>query len=1836
MANSPQPVPPDKSQLLLDFPIHFYTALRTIRLYPATNPQVQRSNEMVLQSFQALLGIGDEETVVLAVSDQQLLVCGEHLATKEQAKPQIQGLINLFSRSKIHSLSFLPSLSLEECIQLTQTLSTLLAEKEANETVASMLDKAGIVSVTVDAKRYVAIHEGEQVVRGELLGSGLNISDEELAAFVLGGNNDGSTVQGISKELVEELINRLPASAEGSVEAQGSGTITTAVVDLLQKLSREQDGEKRSQEIAKTAGPLSHLDPALLAKLVANLPESADTDTVLASAIDKLTPQRLNALIAKLVTQQSVPEDNAGKPRFEAMQPEEISAALQRLIEIEPDRRSEISRAVAQNFDARRLLLTPETTLAELPQHLLARLHQPEWSAPVLASAAQQVVENQADSGKQVDFSAFNRMLSQYEHLLDQEQQHQVAKQAGAQLASMEGVALGNIISQKFKGLFGERLYDQVINQVSDELLDETIEHLTPKQLNRMVATLTSDIPLHIGKDSDPDFKPANDSILKRLAQTKKGPEITRAIAQNIDARSLLLNPDTTISELPQHLLARLHQPEWSAPVLASAAQQVVENQADSGKQVDFSAFNRMLSQYEHLLDQEQQHQVAKQAGAQLASMEGVALGNIISQKFKGLFGERLYDQVINQVSDELLDETIEHLTPKQLNRMVATLTSDIPLHIGKDSDPDFKPADDSILKRLAQTKKGPEITRAIAQNIDARSLLLNPDTTISELPQHLLARLHQPEWSAPVLASAAQQVVENQADSGKQVDFSAFNRMLSQYEHLLDQEQQHQVAKQAGAQLASMEGGGLGNIISQKFKGLFGERLYDQVINQVSDELLDETIEHLTPKQLNRMVATLTSDIPLHIGKDSDPDFKPADDSILKRLAQTKKGPEITRAVAQNIDARHILQTSAPSSQFSHQVAARLQQPAWSAPVLVAATRQILDQAGTEPDAPMHLAAFEQMLDRYNSLLSQEEQLQVASQAGAQLASFEDREVGLILVKKYKNLFGEQLYQQVISQLSPERIEHLTAQFRDLAEGRTPRPSELSDTEVEEAYRNLQETVRSEKMRAIIELHREQKKHQEQKFKDTFEGSLDNLLKGNLNELENRSFTNAVPEKIRNLLLNNEEATADNLLMQLAIGLSHQQPMVRENAFRSMAATAEHLARIGQWERFAKLLPALQLGLQQQGVEATSCRQALSAIGALTGHYLTEEAYVSAFETTHFLQLLTASNLPSHVQEQARETLRSLCTEPVLKQLLGQFLHSEEHQETVGKILVDLGSESAKFQLQQLFDSESRFERKRLLALIKQTGNPAVFLLLEQLHKDSPWYVLRNVIRLLGEIGNPALFTKIRPFIGHSDPRVQQEVIATAIKIGGDHLKDFLLHALQNIDDSLKIRVINHVANTHDERFVRPLTDLLESTKPFLGKNKNDLQVSICKTLGAIGSKRAIASLNRVVQSKNMLGLTGYADEVREAAEQALLQIRQANDDQREVEPLARTNEGAKEAGLVPPSSASESIQAAEDAISELVRKGKQSQAKQQLLDLIGTTARAGDFATAERLRERIYEIDSMPLPDIIRSEEIIAQEKQGDIRDEDLEIWADLTDRLGTREFRAMYEAFSERSCKPEETIVSQGDKNDALFFINQGSLKVSHLVGSRELFITSLSRGQLAGENFFTPSLWTVTLTSLTPSRLYILPQSALASWQKQFPSLRAKFYEYYCAYNDIGLMLKKKGLDRRKVKRFTLARKVQVQPISNLDTPIGRGFRSETADISQGGMAFLVRIAHQENARLLLGRRMQIVLPVGGKVSHLNFKGLVIGVQPYRQLLGNFSVHFKFDRPIDSQELQSILG
>ena len=98
----PPPDPSTRNLLLLEFPVRLYTALRTVRLYPATNPQVLRSIDLVERAFRDLLATTGADRGEIAVVEQQLLVCGEPLADRDQVRPQIVGLSHLFQRLQIH------------------------------------------------------------------------------------------------------------------------------------------------------------------------------------------------------------------------------------------------------------------------------------------------------------------------------------------------------------------------------------------------------------------------------------------------------------------------------------------------------------------------------------------------------------------------------------------------------------------------------------------------------------------------------------------------------------------------------------------------------------------------------------------------------------------------------------------------------------------------------------------------------------------------------------------------------------------------------------------------------------------------------------------------------------------------------------------------------------------------------------------------------------------------------------------------------------------------------------------------------------------------------------------------------------------------------------------------------------------------------------------------------------------------------------------------------------------------------------------------------------------------------------------------------------------------------------------------------------------------------------------------------------------------------------------------------------------------------------------------------------------------------------------------------
>lgn len=444
-----------------------------------------------------------------------------------------------------------------------------------------------------------------------------------------------------------------------------------------------------------------------------------------------------------------------------------------------------------------------------------------------------------------------------------------------------------------------------------------------------------------------------------------------------------------------------------------------------------------------------------------------------------------------------------------------------------------------------------------------------------------------------------------------------------------------------------------------------------------------------------------------------------------------------------------------------------------------------------------------------------------------------------------------------------------------------------------------------------------------------------------------------------------------------------------------------------------------------------------------------------------------------------------------------------------------------------------------------------------------------------------------------------------------------------------------------HDQGLVAPLPEILlrlidNQKTPAVEKLLEQIQLasrSVDKDLRQAASSCLVAIAARLIQTQNwdfldkmiaslqtISGSPAYPEQLRTAAAKAAQ--------------TAQARHSVAEDKKTGPQKAKDPLTLREEQIFHLAAMGNKDVAKKQLFDLVVSCARKKDFFNAERLRERIYEIDPMALMEIIQSGDIIEEEKSGAISRDHLEIWRKLLTVLSTEEFNSLYHEMEERSYRPEETIVAQGAKNDELFFINQGSVRASYMGGEKELFLKNLGSGEIAGENFFNASVWTVSLTAQQQTSISVLKRENLARLEQRIPGIESKLIDYYNRYSDFYAALKGKGMDRRVHERFTVEAKILLQIVDDKDRILS-SFRGQLTDISQGGLSFFIRITKKENVRLLLGRSIKAGIPVSGG-QDVVLRGTVIGVQVYDLVLSDYSVHVKFNNELARGDLKPFLG
>ena len=324
------------------------------------------------------------------------------------------------------------------------------------------------------------------------------------------------------------------------------------------------------------------------------------------------------------------------------------------------------------------------------------------------------------------------------------------------------------------------------------------------------------------------------------------------------------------------------------------------------------------------------------------------------------------------------------------------------------------------------------------------------------------------------------------------------------------------------------------------------------------------------------------------------------------------------------------------------------------------------------------------------------------------------------------------------------------------------------------------------------------------------------------------------------------------------------------------------------------------------------------------------------------------------------------------------------------------------------------------------------------------------------------------------------------------------------------------------------------------------------------------------------------------------------------------------------------------ENKIEQFIASGDTEAAVKLLYEMIIQNAKEKHFPEAEKLRERLLEVDPMALNEIISSAEIIEEEKTQSLDSIHMEIWSKLYDPLSNEEKNALFFAMKEASLESNKPVFVQGNMNSNLYFINSGELKEIYKQKEGVVLLSSLGSGQIAGQdNFFSNSVCTTSLVTATRVKLNYLAKDALAGWKKEFPNLEHILETFCKKFTGPTELLKQKKMDRRSLKRVKISGIGQVNILNKAGVPMAKSFKGELTDISVGGLSFEVRITKEETARLLLGRRINIKYNFSQSIPAINIdqNGIIVGVYAYP--FEDYSIHVKFDQMLDKTTIGTLM-
>ncbi len=887
----------------------------------------------------------------------------------------------------------------------------------------------------------------------------------------------------------------------------------------------------------------------------------------------------------------------------------------------------------------------------------------------------------------------------------------------------------------------------------------------------------------------------------------------------------------------------------------------------------------------------------------------------------------------------------------------------------------------------------------------------------------------------------------------------------------------------------------------------------------------------------------------------------------------------------------------------------------------------------------------FSEMFVRAERVIAEDSYGDVGLGLGKFLAdSLKPSALCVLLCQEYPVGLAGAVYEGIIKFLPAERLHEVFVIFQQQITGIEKRGGDGEHAQLlNSSLRRLQQNRRVKQLLEAEKVCRLIRDGERLRRKKRLATGIQAILRGNVTAFKNEELLEYLPGLVKEMFETGQKENGVTVFKQMISYCSHDGEAIEKPLAKSIVGVADMFFAVAGWEMLAVAIDPLLALLRRAEEGDSSLERAVIILEQVMqknwqdGDFAGGDKILNLFYQIRSGQISKNDSVKKIIALIQDRGVRPESFPDLLEKYLAQPVNKR-----VGYRLILQGPIAARFLVDRLINIDEYSERIKILDLLSYSGDYLPPIIIEKLAAHMPWYGKRNLIKLLGETGVGEDAKAVFPYLRHDDFRVQREAFLCIYKIGGKLRKQLLLLALDEASELTKIQIVSSLVGMCDSDCAVRLGELLAANSDFSERNRVTLLLQLLETLGKCRCPQALKDVQLFLNTRGGRSTKKLPQSVWAAAEKAqknleddLQEIRKKHVQASKLRKNAiqeamkrRHTEKVKQITEVP----------REQTIRQLVSKGETQRAVGMLLELIEKVACEKQFDMADKLRQWLIEIDPLAYSHIIQAAEIIDRERAAAIDKSHFEIWAGLYDILTTDEFSAVYYSLSHKILKEGEIIVNQGTLQPSLYFINSGKVKLYFKNQGNEVLVKTLTKGEIFGAAaFFEASVWTLSVASVGITDLSVLQRDKLKEWQEYFPGLETKLNDFSRNFESIEGFLERSAKDRRNNNRSKISGRVSAILIDSTGQNIGVSSSVELSDISQGGMSYLVRILRRENARLLLGRKVQIRLATEPRFKDVEpFVGDILAVRCIYAVESDYSVHICFEKSLTKEFIEDLVG